>query len=148
MQYSQNIASILPHSGNMLFIDKIISMTENTIHTQTSIKPNNPFLEQNGFPTYKALEFLAQSLGILKDTHQNKQECSKLGFLLGVRNMEVYIPYLQVGELLNIHSQTSIQDAWGSGIYDCKMYLNDKLILKASLNVFNPKKDFIEELRK
>lgn len=135
----------LPHSDKMILIDEILEFGNDFIYTKTTIRTNNAFLDSNIFYTYKGIEIMAQSLGAFKGLHANDD--FTIGFLLGAREFEIFIPHLQIGNEIITHSKISMQDESGFGVWDSKMFVNNKLVAKASLSVLSPSKEMFLEMK-
>jgi len=161
-----NIAHLLPHSGDMLLVDRVLAYSDSCIITQSIISPNNAFLDGDRFYVFQGMEIMAQSLGALRGLFM-KSQSTKLGFVLSVRNMEILKPCVQIDDSLITIATLSLQDEEGFGAYECEMYLKDikdikqsqdtlntlkkqllpkHLILKANLSVLNPSQAILEQI--
>ena len=59
------ISDYLPHSSAITLIDEILEFIPcESIKVRSVINEQNPFLEEGRFHTQKAIEMMAQSLGI------------------------------------------------------------------------------------
>lgn len=148
-----DIANLIPQSLEMVLIDELVEVSEQTICTKSYIKPDNAFLQQGKFPSYNVLEIFAQSLALWR-TKQEKskkdsstaQNHNKLGFLLGARGFEIFTPYVAVGEAVQAHLQVSMQDENGLGVYEGEAFVGGKLIAKTSLTALNPNDEFLAQI--
>lgn len=156
----KSVESYLPHSGEMVLIDEIIEVGADFIITKTIIKNHAIFcesLESVGescgessesqslaFPTYKAIELMAQSLGIFRALNE-KGSGSKLGFLLGARRFEILRPYIFSEARTKV--VVSMQDSSGMGVYDCEIFEGEKLIARASISALNPSNEFLSQIK-
>ncbi|MCD8213233.1 MAG: thioester dehydrase [Campylobacter sp.] len=135
----------LPHSGKMVLIDEILSHDENSISVKSLIKSDNAFLDDGVFYTYKAVEIMAQSLGAFKGLYAKDDHT--VGFLIGVREFEIFVPYLTVGTTLIINSCVSMQDESGFGVWDSEILVNEKVAARAGLSVLSPGKEMFLEMK-
>lgn len=140
-----NIENLLPHSGAIVLIDEILDVDEKSIRVKTTIK-KSPFLQNDRFYSYQLIEVMAQSLGLYR-AHNDKKNTTKIAFLIGCRKFEIYKPYLNLGDEIEINSELSFQDENGFGVYDSAILLNGNIIAKASLSVLNPSYEMFEELK-
>lgn len=102
-------------------------------------------LSQNfAFPTYKAIELMAQSLGIFRALNE-KGSGSKLGFLLGARRFEILRPYILSEARTKV--VVSMQDSSGMGVYDCEIFEGEKLVARASISALNPSNEFLSQIK-
>lgn len=169
MMNYKSVESYLPHSGEMVLIDEIIEVGADFIITKTIIKNHAIFCEslesvgessesqvstdscdsthssQNfAFPTYKAIELMAQSLGIFRALNE-KGSGSKLGFLLGARRFEILHPYIFSEARTKV--VVSMQDSSGMGVYDCEIFEGANLIARASISALNPSNEFLSQIK-
>ena len=159
----KSVESYLPHSGEMVLIDEIIEVGADFIITKTIIKNHAIFcesLESVGessescgessesqslaFPTYKAIELMAQSLGIFRALNE-KGSGSKLGFLLGARRFEILRPFIVSEARTKV--VVSMQDSSGMGVYDCDIFEGEKLVARASISALNPSNEFLSQIK-
>lgn len=173
MMSYKSVESYLPHSGEMVLIDEIIEVGADFIITKTIIKNHAIFCEslesvgessescgkaqdsidsrdskhssQNfAFPTYKAIELMAQSLGIFRALNE-KGSGSKLGFLLGARRFEILRPFIVSEARTKV--VVSMQDSSGMGVYDCEIFEGENLIARASISALNPSNEFLSQIK-
>lgn len=96
------------------------------------------------FPTYKAIELMAQSLGIFRALNE-KGSGSKLGFLLGARRFEILRPYILSEARTKV--VVSMQDSSGMGVYDCEIFEGDNVVARASISALNPSNEFLSQIK-
>lgn len=161
MMSYKSIESYLPHSGEMVLIDEIIEVGADFIITKTIIKNHKIFCEnitekaldsantsnlsQNlAFPTYKAIELMAQSLGIFRALNE-KGSGSKLGFLLGARRFEILCPFILSEARTKV--VVSMQDSSGMGVYDCEIFEGENVVARASISALNPSNEFLSQIK-
>ena len=152
----KSVESYLPHSGEMVLVDEIIEVGADFIITKTIIKNHAIFCESVGesaestesqslaFPTYKAIELMAQSLGIFRALNE-KGSGSKLGFLLGARRFEILRPFILREARTKV--VVSMQDSSGMGVYDCEIFEGENLIARASISALNPSNEFLSQIK-
>ena len=76
---------------------------------------------------------------------------AKIGFLLGVRKFDIFIPHTVYHQELFIETRLSVQNDDGFGVYDSTIYVgsigeNNKAA-SASLSVLSPKDDFFMHIQ-
>ena len=66
-----DIATFLPHEGDMIGIDKLINVTAATVHCQVGIDTNGMFFDKeiNGAPAWVGIEFMAQTVAAWSGYH-------------------------------------------------------------------------------
>ncbi|MGX2972321.1 ApeP family dehydratase [Helicobacter sp. T3_23-1059] len=159
----QNIANFIPQSLEMVLIDNLLEVNKDFIRTQAHIKTDNAFLHtdektgKNRFPSYNILEIFAQSLALWrtkkeqqnlsKDSTQNPtQNSNKLGFLLGARGFEIFTPFVEIGQIIEVCLTLNMQDENGLGVYEGEAFVNGKIIAKTSLTALNPNDEFLSKI--
>ena len=57
------LAELLPHAGDMILIDQVLSFDEEQVHTRTTVKPGGLFNRPDGsLPDWVGIELMAQSV--------------------------------------------------------------------------------------
>lgn len=140
------IQELIPHSGAMILVDDIVEKRDDFISVKTLISDDNPFLQDGKFPTFNTLEIMAQSLVVYRGLN-DKSSNARLGFLLGARRFEILKPTLNIGDELIIKTQIS-EDFDGMGVYDSAVYVSNELVASASISVFNPSQEQLDEILK
>lgn len=136
-----NIAPLVPHSGKMILIDRIINFGNDFLQAEAEIYPNHILLQNDVFHTYSAIEIMAQAVAAWAGCMATQSnEPVRLGYLLGTRKLHLHQPEIKIGTKLNIHIQLSIQDATGFGVFDCRLfeYETNNILCEGALNVFSP----------
>ncbi len=102
------IAELLPHAGDMILIDQVLSFDEEQIQTRLT-------------PAWLGIELMAQSVAAYAGCRaRNEGRPVELGFLLGTRKFECNVEHFAQGTELTIHAKRSLDQA------------------SARLNVFRP----------
>lgn len=133
------LAELLPHAGDMILIDQVLSFDEEQVRTRVTVKPGGLFNRPDGsLPAWVGLELMAQSVAAYAGCRARQQgQAVELGFLLGTRKFECNVAYFPAGAELNIHGLRSLEDDNGMGVFEC--HLTGKGIqASARLNVFRP----------
>ncbi len=133
------LAALLPHAGDMILIDQVLSFDEEQIHTRLTVKPGGLFNRPDGsLPAWVGIELMAQSVAAYAGCHARKKaQAVELGFLLGTRKFECNVECFPAGAELTIHGLRSLEDANGMGVFECHL-TGDGIHASARLNVFRP----------
>lgn len=112
---------LLPHRGEMLLIDRVVSISENGASGETAITPERLFVEpEKGFPWWASIELMAQTVGLWIGEQQLKNnEAIKLGFLLGSRNFKGTGQYFSLHSTVNIKAKAIMVEKGGVSVFDC-----------------------------
>jgi len=133
------LAELLPHAGDMILIEQILSFDEEQIHTRLTVKPGGLFsLPDGSLPAWVGVELMAQSVAAFAGCHaRQKGNPVALGFLLGTRKFECNVETFPAGSELTIHGIRSLEDDNGMGVFECHIH-GPGIEASARLNVFRP----------
>ncbi|NWB97314.1 hotdog family protein [Pseudomonas gingeri] len=133
------LAELLPHAGDMILIDQVLSFDEEQIHTCLTVRPNGLFNREDGsLPAWLGIELMAQSVAAYAGCRaRGEGKPVELGFLLGTRKFECNVEHFPVGSQLRIHALRSLEDDNGMGVFECHLSGPD-IHASARLNVFRP----------
>jgi predicted hotdog family 3-hydroxylacyl-ACP dehydratase len=143
------VATLVPHSGNMILLDRILSIDSDNLCAEVCITPNSMFASEAGVGTWVGIEYMAQAVAAWAG-HQARArgEAVKIGFLLGARRYEAFCPYFEPGSVLHIRVTRALQGENGLGAFECKILENELLLAKATVTVFQPPNvdEFLQEI--
>ena len=88
---------------------------------------------------------MAQTLVVLRGLG-NQKNANTIGFLLALRNFEVFKNPSKIGDEIILKVKVSTQDNNGLGIYECQASIGSEIIAKASITALNPNKEYLEEI--
>ncbi|WP_394751698.1 3-hydroxylacyl-ACP dehydratase [Crenothrix sp.] len=132
-----DIAALIPHSGRMVLLDRIIDFDGHTLSAELVVRDDGLFSDNHSVPAWVGIEYMAQAVAAYAGIQSKLVgEPIKLGFLLGTRRYASNIAYFAVGTLLTIQVSNIIQDE-KLGVFDCKIYGAD-IEISANLNVYQP----------
>ena len=131
------IAELIPHSGSMILLDKIVEFDEHSLSAELVVR-NYALLGHNKkVPAWVGIEYMAQTIAAYAGIHSKKLgEPIKLGFLLGTRRYTSNIDSFDIGTALTIKITKIIHDD-KLGVFECKIY-GTGIEINANLNVFQP----------
>lgn len=133
------IAELLPHAGNMILIDEVLSFNDEHVETRLQVRPNGLFNQPDGsLPAWLGIELMAQTIAAYAGCHARQAGMAvELGFLLGTRNFTCNVESFPLGAELRISALCSLQDDNGMGVFECQL-LGPGIRAEARLNVFRP----------
>ncbi|WP_248795963.1 hotdog family protein [Pseudomonas sp. MWU13-2105] len=133
------LAELLPHAGDMILIDQVLSCDEEQIHTRLTVRPDGLFNREDGsLPAWVGIELMAQSIAAYAGCRaRGEGKPVELGFLLGTRKFDCNVEHFPAGSELRIHALRSLQDDNGMGVFECHLTGPD-IHASARLNVFRP----------
>lgn len=136
-----DIAELLPHTGEMVLLDRILSFGEDRLSAALTVRGDGLlFGNERAVPAWAALEYMAQAIGAYVGL-QAKQagQPIRLGFLLGSRLLQSNVGTLPVGCKLAVTVEKIVQDEQ-LGVFDCRVS-GDNIDISAKLNVYQPRSD-------
>lgn len=131
------ITELLPHSGNMVFLDRVVNFDSDSMTTEVTVRSNGLFGDERKIPAWLGIEYMAQSVAA-----HGGMMCKisgkpiNPGFLLGTRRYQCNIDAFDVGSLLTVKVKKLIQDQ-GLGVFECRIS-GDGVSISANLNVYQP----------
>jgi len=133
------IAEVVPHSGDMSLLDRMIELDAERIVCTAVIRAGGLFNgADGGFPAWAGVELMAQSVAAWAGAHAlNEQRPIRLGFLLGTRQYECNVDSFPVGCALRIEAQRAFHDENGMGSFACRIEAPG-IEANARLSVFSP----------
>ena len=138
----EQVAPLLPHSGDMVLLDRISDFGEDFLIAETEIRSDNILIKHGKLATFAGIEIMAQGVAAWSGCLATlADEPVRLGYLLGTRKLHIHTQEIPVGSKLQIKIKMSIQDSTGFGVFDSQLIdlTSGKIILEGALNVFSPK---------
>ena len=81
----------MPHAPPILLVDTLLSVGERSAETRVEIRPEAPFVGENGILDEVAyVEMVAQSIAAMNGFMKRRNGSREEGFLLGVKSMNVF----------------------------------------------------------
>jgi predicted hotdog family 3-hydroxylacyl-ACP dehydratase len=134
-----DIRLLLPHSGRMVLLDRVICVDEESLCAEVCIRPDSLFCVHGGVGAWVGLEYMAQAIGAYAGyTARLRGEPVKIGFLLGTRQYECVLPLFAVGSLLRISVKRVLQNDDGLASFDCRIDDARGQLAKANVTVIQP----------
>lgn len=129
---------LLPHSGPMVLLDKVLDYGDDTIAVVKVIKPGEPFVMDGQVATWVGIEYMAQAVGAFAGMRAKLAgEPVKVGLLIGSRKYEADFPWFSVGDRLTITAKQIHEEDSGLCVFECLIDCPAGEV-RANLNVFVP----------
>lgn len=137
--WPQPAEPFLPHAAPMALLDDIIDFGESFLQAQVSIEPETAFFADTGVPVWVGIEYMAQCIAAYAGVKawQHAQPV-KIGFLVSTRRMDCAVDEFSNGQMLQIFAQQVSGPQAGLATFDCRIEVNDQIVTKARINVFQP----------
>ncbi|MES2324260.1 MAG: hotdog family protein [Pseudomonadota bacterium] len=140
MSYPE-MRSIVPHDGEMVFLDHVVSADQENLCAELTIRPDSVFCDGSGVGSWVGIEYMAQAIaahaGFLA---QQRGEEVKVGFLLGARRYLCAVPLFAVGSRMHVHVQHAMQGENGLAAFECRIEdaASGERLASATITVFEP----------
>ena len=134
-----DIRALIPHSGAMVLLDRVIAIDEESLCAEVRIRPDSLFCAPSGVGAWIGLEYMAQTIAAFAGyTAYLRGEPVKPGFLLGARRYECTRALFGLGSLLKVHVRRVLQSETGLGSFECRIEDGEEQVATATLTVFQP----------
>jgi predicted hotdog family 3-hydroxylacyl-ACP dehydratase len=157
-----DITSLVPHSGTMLLLDRLVTVGHDSLQAEVTITPHSLFAGPQGVGNWIGIEYMAQAVAAFagyearypaarqagaKVEVEVEVEAAvttwqppppKIGFLLGSRHYIAHCGHFVLGSRLQIHVQRLFQADNGLGSFDCFIEDGTQRLASATLTVFQP----------
>jgi predicted hotdog family 3-hydroxylacyl-ACP dehydratase len=138
MTVAFELDELVPHSGTMSLLSRVIAYGEDWLEAEVDIHAGSLFAETEGVPSWVGLEYLAQAIAAYAGLQERKKQSSpKVGFLLGTRRYEVSRPYFVTGLTLSVRVQREMVAENGLHVFHGQLR-GHQVEASANLNVFQP----------
>lgn len=132
------VEELVPHSGNMSLLDRIIDCDQESLTAEICVRADNIFSNTDGMPATVGIELMAQAIAAFAGAKaKQKGKPVEIGFLVGTRKYESSHPIFPLGSLLKIRVFQELQAENGLGVFCCEI-CSDTITAKANINVFQP----------
>lgn len=134
----ESVATLVPHKGKMLLLDRVKSYTleEKTIVTEIDIGKDNLFFDEDlqGVPAHVAFEYMAQSISALSGIYgKSIGNEPQVGFIMSVTNFNAAKPFFKAGDVVKVVvRQTMRMDM--AVTFDGSASVGDEVYVTATLN--------------
>jgi len=133
------VAELLPHSGRAMLLDAVLEETPHGVVVSASVDRRHPYYsaECGGVPNWVGIELMAQAIAAhagllgLRDGH-----APYVGYLLGTRRYRAEVTAFVPGKPLRIAVERLYLEPSGLGAYDCSITSEGRLLVQASVTVF------------
>ena len=122
----------------MILIDRVLAYDQTGAVAEVEIRPDAPFRQPQGVPSYVGIEYMAQTVAALAGLRgRERGEPPKIGFLLGTRKLVAKRGWFRDGERLVITVSVVFDDA-AMGAFDGRIEIDGEIVLNGRLNVYQP----------
>ena len=131
------VAGLIPHSGKMVLLDRIIAFDDNALTAELRVRADGLLGDDKTVPAWAGIEYMAQAIAAYAGIMAKKAgEPIKIGFLLGTRLYSSNVSEFAVASVLTVRVEKIIQDD-KLGVFDCRIQGNG-IDIAANLTVYQP----------
>lgn len=136
---TMNIATCMPHQGDMCWLQNLQFCDSERIVADTVISADHPFADALGVPAWTGIEYMAQAIAAWAGQRAlQRGESIKPGFLLGTRRYDSLRSHFALGLRLRVEAQCELFGDNGLGMFSCRLFDADCEIARANLSVYEP----------
>jgi predicted hotdog family 3-hydroxylacyl-ACP dehydratase len=143
------VAQLIPHEAPMILVDELVEWSPTHARVRAQVRRGGPFVSDGQLPATILLEYMAQAVAVADGMNGRESGPRELGLLLGVRELNLEIDAVAIGDVLDIHVAHRFHDD-GLASYDCEVRRGDQRLASGAVNVMIPPRraeDPVEELR-
>ena len=135
------IEQVLPHAHPMILLTDFVQADNEHAVCRVKISKQSPFYDvaADAVPAYVGLEYMAQTIAAYAGAGKlHAGQAVRVGFLLGCRKYQPELQWFNCGAELQVVATKVVMDESGLSVFDCQILQQDRLLVSAKLNVFEP----------
>jgi len=148
LEFPYAVEALLPQSGQMVLIDRVIETGEGFIVVELTVRDDGLFSDSDQtVPAWVGLEYMAQAVAAYSGYQRKRQGLEiDLGFLLGTRYYQCSAGSFACGTRLRVRAEKIIEAANDMVVFDCCLE-GDEIEATSKLNLLMPQdsKKFLAE---
>lgn len=128
------LVELVPHRPPMLLLDALTAVEDTAVAVRATIRAGDPFVDGDRASALLAVELFAQAVAALFAYKSRGGDTPFSGVLLGARDLELLVPFLHVGDTLDV----SCRETWASGPvaqYTCTLHRGPERLAGGSITV-------------
>ena len=138
MKRKYSVAELVPHSGSMSLLSKIVDYGDGWLQAEVVISRDSTFADALGVPAWIGLEYMAQAIAAYSGLEERLQgNKPRIGFLLGSRKYKCNVERFAIGQTLRVRVQTEMLGANGLNVFNCNLE-GEGVSARAVVKVFQP----------
>ena len=135
-----DIRTLLPHSGQMVLLDRVLSVDDDTLCAEVCLGPASMLAGEHGVGAWVGIEYMAQAIAAHAGwLGRQRGEPVKAGVLLGARKYTASLDCFPLHCTLKVHVQRVLMADNGLGAFDCRIDVDGgATVATAIVTVFQP----------
>ncbi|MCK0130952.1 ABC transporter permease [Flavobacteriaceae bacterium F08102] len=139
-----DIKNFLPHRGQMLMVDTLLSIDEKSVKSNFSVQPSCIFVHDNKMRESGLLENMAQTCSSIvgqsffEEDDLTGEHNQLIGFISAIKSVSI-VQLPNIHETIETHAQlVSRFDGEGYSLctMQCAVYVNDLTLASCEMNLF------------
>lgn len=128
------VAQLIPHEAPMILVDELVAWTPTHAQVRAHVRRGGPFVVDGQLPATILLEYMAQAVAVADGMTGRVSGRREIGLLLGVRELNLEVDAVAIGELLDIHVAHRFSDGTLAS-YDCEVRRAQQVLARGTVNV-------------
>jgi predicted hotdog family 3-hydroxylacyl-ACP dehydratase len=136
-----DIRDLLPHSGRMVLLDRVLSVDAETLCAEVRLHPASMLAGERGVGAWVGIEYMAQAIAAHAGWLARQDDALvKVGVLLGSRKYASSLDCFPPDCTLKVHVQRVLMADNGLGAFDCRIDIEGGAagVATAVVTVFQP----------
>jgi predicted hotdog family 3-hydroxylacyl-ACP dehydratase len=131
------VAELVPHEAPMLLVDELVEWSPTQARVRAQVRRGGPFVSDDRLPATILLEYMAQAVAVAEGMAGRASGRREMGLLLGVRELNLEVDAVAVGDVLDIHVAKRFADDKLAS-YACEVRRGEQLLANGAVNVMLP----------
>ena len=133
-------ADVVVHRPPLLLLDRILEATEEKCVARVRVDPAAWYADPDGaMPGWFGIELMAQTVSAFSGSRKRVLGIPpEIGFNLGARNYESWMPRFPPGEILEVEIKLHYFDEAGLSAFACEIRHLGQIVARAMIKTFEP----------
>jgi predicted hotdog family 3-hydroxylacyl-ACP dehydratase len=132
------IDDLVPHAPPMRVVEQLMDWAPGRATCTMVVRPHNLFAEGSKVPAVATLEFLAQTVAAcLGHEAFTNGGTVRVGMIVGVRQMELFVPHIHVGDSLTLIVER-VRGTDEISTFSGEARVGDSIVSKANMTLVHP----------
>lgn len=131
------VAELIPHEAPMILVDELVEWSPTRARVRAEVRRGGAFVSEGRLPATILLEYMAQAIAVAEGMTgrvNGRRDWPGMGLLLGVRELNLAVDAVAIGDLLDIHVAQRFRDDKLAS-YDCEVRCAGIEIASGAVNV-------------
>ncbi len=132
------IDDLVPHAPPMRAVEHLVDWAPGRARCTMLVRPHNLFVAGSRLPSVATLEFLAQTVAAcLGHEAFTNGGTVRVGMIVGIRHMELFVPFLHVGDELTLDVKR-VRGTDEISTFTGETRVGDVLVSRANMTLVHP----------